>query len=135
MPPGGGDAARIAAELPRTATSAEPLRSIATILASPVEEFALRRPAAVQGVVTLCEPLMIRDENDAIYLDIAELPAAKVNGREWDDIFRSLDVRLNADIEMTGVVDPGGYVRPADHRRLGAKARSAAAAGARVARH
>ena len=92
---------------PPPAAAAEPLRSIAEILSLPIEEFERQRPVVVRGVVTLCQPLVIQDGDAAIYLELAHLPAVK--GRDWEEIHRLLDVTLGAEVEVSGVVDPGGY--------------------------
>jgi len=86
---------------------AEPLRSISEILELPVEQFGQRRPVAVRGVVTLIQPLVIQDGDDAIYLDHTQLLIS--TGQRWDDILEGLPLALGTEVEATGVVDPGGY--------------------------
>jgi signal transduction histidine kinase len=89
------------------AAGQEPLRSIGEILALPVEQFARQRPVVVRGVVTLGQPPVIQDGEHAIYLDHTQLPVAA--GQTSDDILRSPPLELGAEVEVTGVVDPGGY--------------------------
>jgi signal transduction histidine kinase len=85
----------------------EPLRSIAAILDLPVEEFERQRPVVVRGVVTLKQPLVIQDGPVAIYLDHTKLQL--VNGRQWREDLAHLPVGLGVEVEVTGIVDPGGY--------------------------
>ena len=95
-----------ASPLPEGA-AAEPLWSIAEILALPVEEFEQQRPVVVRGIVTLGQPLVIQDGVNAIYLDHTQLMADA--GQHWPNILDSLSLKLGAEVEVTGVVDPGGY--------------------------
>lgn len=83
------------------------LRSIAAVLDLPVEEFERQRPVVVRGVVTLKQPLVIQDGSAAIYLDPTKVQ--DVNGRPWRDKIADLPVDLGVEIEVTGIVDPGGY--------------------------
>jgi len=83
------------------------LRSIPEVLALPVEEFEMQRPVIVRGVVTLVQPLVIQDGDHAIYVDHTKLRVA--SGQHWSDVLASLPLELGADVEVTGVVDPGGY--------------------------
>ena len=92
---------------PAEATIAEPLRSIADILALPVEEFERQRPVVIRGVVTLAQPLVIQDGEDAIYLDHTQLRVEP--GHHWREVLTALPLQLGAEVEATGVVDPGGY--------------------------
>ncbi|MFM7412326.1 MAG: ATP-binding protein, partial [Planctomycetota bacterium] len=84
-----------------------PLQSIPEILSLPVEQFERQRPVVVRGVVTLLEPLVIQDGDDAIYLDHTHLSVAP--GQRPRDVLAALPFELGADIEVTGIVDPGGY--------------------------
>ena len=116
---GGNEAEPPVSPLPAAAAT-EPLRSIAEILALPVEEFEHQRPVVVRGVVTLGQPLVIQDGDSAIYLDHTQLQDGA--GKHWREILKSLSLQLGAEVEATGVVDPGGYapwVIMHDIRRLG----------------
>ncbi|MFM9010762.1 MAG: ATP-binding protein, partial [Planctomycetota bacterium] len=85
----------------------QPLQSITEILSLPVEQFERQRPVVVRGVVTLLEPLVIQHGDDAIYLDHTHLSVAP--GQRPRDVLAALPFELGADIEVTGIVDPGGY--------------------------
>lgn len=61
----------------------------------------------VRGVVTLVQPLVIQDGDDAIYVDHTQLHVAP--GRTWSETLDSLPLELGAEVEVSGVVDPGGY--------------------------
>ncbi|MFM7245830.1 MAG: sensor histidine kinase [Planctomycetaceae bacterium] len=98
---------RALAQLPAGSETAEPLRSIPQILALPVEELEQQRSVVVRGVVTLVQPLVIQDGDDAIYVDHTQVRVAA--GTHWSDLLRSLPLELGADVEVTGIVDPGGY--------------------------
>lgn len=100
-------AGRALAEPPAGSRGAEPLRSIPAILALPVDEFERQRSVVVRGVVTLVQPLVIQDGDDAIYVDHTQLRVEP--GHDWRDVLASLPLELGADVEVTGVVDPGGY--------------------------
>lgn len=103
-----GSAAEAAADSPPPVPARiEPLRSISEILSLPVEEFECRRPVVVRGVVTLGQPMVIQDGDDAIYLDHTQLHVAP--GEHLRDILKELPWELGADVEVEGVVDPGGY--------------------------
>lgn len=84
-----------------------PLRTIPEVLALPVEQFERQRPVVVRGVVTLLQPLVIQNGDDAIYVDHTQLHVDR--GQHWRDILDSLPLALGAEVEVTGVVDPGGY--------------------------
>jgi signal transduction histidine kinase len=114
------DTGRAVASPAHRDAAAEPLQSIAEILVLPIEEFERQRPVIIQGVVTLCQPLVIQNGNDAIYLDHTTLRLRP--GQRWQDIVQSLPVELGTEVEVTGVVDPGGYapwVAMHEIRRLG----------------
>jgi signal transduction histidine kinase len=99
---------------------AEPLWSITEILALPVEEFERQRPVVVRGIVTLVQPLVIQDGGNAIYLDHTQLRGEA--GEPWQDVLESLPLALGAEVEVAGVVDPGGYapwIIMKEIRRLG----------------
>ncbi|MFM9026321.1 MAG: ATP-binding protein [Planctomycetaceae bacterium] len=102
-----GAAEPAAAGAPSGPARVEPLRSIAEVLALPVEEFERRRPVVVRGVVTLGQPMVIQDGDHAIYLDHTQLHVTP--GQHWRDILKALPWELGVDVEVTGVVDPGGY--------------------------
>lgn len=105
---------------PSAMVAAEPLRSISEILVLPVEEFERQRPVVVRGVVTLYQPLVIQEDDDAIYVDHTQLRVPP--GGHWRDIVESLPIELGAEVEVTGIVDPGGYapwVIAHSMRRLG----------------
>jgi len=84
-----------------------PLRTIPEVLALPVEQFERRRPVVVRGVVTLLQPLVIQNGDDAIYLDHTQLQAP--SGQDDREPLEAPSLELGADVEATGIVDPGGY--------------------------
>jgi len=95
------------------AAAAEPLRSIAEILALPVEEFERQRPVVVRGIVTLAQPPVIQDDDHAVYLDFTQLQDTA-----------AAPTALGTAVEVVGVVDPGGYaptVIVQSIRKLGTK--------------
>jgi signal transduction histidine kinase len=96
-----------AAAAPDDGFDTAPLRTIPEVLALPVEQFERQRPVVVRGVVTLLQPLVIQNGDDAIYLDHTQLEVA--SGQRDRDILQALPLELGADVEATGVVDPGGY--------------------------
>lgn len=100
-------AIRSAAAAPGGELDTAPLRSIPEVLALPVEEFERQRSVVVRGVVTLVQPLVIQDGSDAIYVDHTQLRIEP--GQHWSDVLAALPLELGADVEVTGVVDPGGY--------------------------
>jgi signal transduction histidine kinase len=115
-----GGSAGAEANSPPVAATSEPLWSIAEILALPVEEFERQRPVVVRGVVTLRQPLVIQDGDHAIYLDQTQLPVGA--DQQQRDEPESLALKLGDEVEVTGVVDPGGYapwIVMQEIRRLG----------------
>jgi signal transduction histidine kinase len=79
----------------------EPLRTIGEILSLPPEEFGSGRPVVVRGVVTLRIPFVIQDGDDGIYVE-PRLPGGYPH-------YRDPDFAVGSEIEVEGVVDPGGY--------------------------
>jgi|688.fasta_scaffold103620_2 signal transduction histidine kinase len=107
LPAGPWPATRPAAAAPDGELDTAPLRSIPEVLALPVEEFERQRSVVVRGVVTLVQPLVIQHGSDAIYVDHTQLRIEP--GQHWSDVLAALPLELGADVEVTGVVDPGGY--------------------------
>jgi len=103
----GGWAAWLAAAIGLATDSSAPLRSIGEILALPIEQFDRQRPVLVRGVVTLLEPPVIQDGDDAMYLDPTRLPVQP--GQHWKTVLSALPLEVGAEIEVAGFVDPGGY--------------------------
>jgi len=107
LPAGPWPATRPAAAAPDGELDTAPLLSIPEVLALPVEEFERQRSVVVRGVVTLVQPLVIQHGSDAIYVDHTQLRIEP--GQHWSDVLAALPLELGADVEVTGVVDPGGY--------------------------
>lgn len=80
---------------------AEPLRSIGEILSLPPEEFGSGRPTLVRGVVTVRIPFVIQDGDDGIYVE----PRLPGGYPRFDDP----DFAVGSEVEVEGIVDPGGY--------------------------
>jgi signal transduction histidine kinase len=90
---------------PGTAGAAEPVRSIAEILALPLDELHSRRPVVVRGVVTLLVPLVIQDGEFGIRVN----PPGADPGRPSPEQLAGLPLALGAEVEVSGAVGPGRY--------------------------
>jgi signal transduction histidine kinase len=81
--------------------------SIDAILALPLEELDSPHTAVVRGIMTLVDPPVIQDGDDAIYLDPTRLPVGR--GQHWREVLEGVPLEVGADVEVSGFVDPGGY--------------------------
>ena len=89
---------------PCLAAAAEPLRSIAEILALPQDELHAGRLVVVRGVVTLLDPLVVQDGDHGILLSSPTSPAGSEKPRP-----PRLDPppEVGTEIEVSGFVDSG----------------------------
>ena len=88
------------------ACAAEPLRSIAEILALPLDELNARQPVVIRGVVTLADPVVIQHGDHAISLSP---PASPEDGqRAGPKPPMDPPPEIGAELEVSGFVDPGG---------------------------
>jgi signal transduction histidine kinase len=103
-----------------SAAAAEPLRSIAEILALEPDELHDRRPVVIRGVVTLTEPVVIQEGDHALSLSS---PASADDGTAAGPR-PTMDPppEIGTELEVEGFVDPGGRaptVAVESVRRLG----------------